>query len=188
MVRFRWDADQGKTVQLWDANHLDKPRAILRGHEDSVYMASFSPDGHRFLTVGYDATRLWDAEHPDLLPVVLRGDDYILRGACFSPENCRILAADGRTARLWETDRPENPPVVLRGHESDILEVCFSPDGRRILTAGADKTVRLWTVHVEDLIHLGGRMVGRNLTRTEWAQHFPGQDYRPTFPQLPVPK
>ncbi|HEU4418892.1 MAG TPA: hypothetical protein VFT55_08125 [Planctomycetota bacterium] len=49
-----------KTVRVWDVT-TGKETTILRGHEDCVRSASFSPDGTRVLTASLDNTaRLWD--------------------------------------------------------------------------------------------------------------------------------
>jgi hypothetical protein len=48
-------------------------------------------------------------------------------------------------------------------------------------------TARLWLLQVDELIDLACRTAGRNLTRREWMQYFPGEPYRPTCPDLPVP-
>jgi WD40 repeat protein len=75
----------------------------LRGHENWVRGACFSPDGVRILTASSDGTaRLWDAGTGGEL-AALRGRENWGRSACFSPDGARILAAsEDRTARLWD--------------------------------------------------------------------------------------
>jgi hypothetical protein len=74
--------------------------------------------------------------------------------------------------------------------------VAFSPDGKA-LTAGYYGVgvggtrvggVVLWDVDLNSWRRLAGLIANRNLTRAEWRQYFPDRpEYRPTFPDLPVP-
>ena len=50
-------------LQLDGALRALRERIVLKGHEDSVASAAFSPDGKRIVTASADNTaRLWDAE------------------------------------------------------------------------------------------------------------------------------
>ena len=66
--------------------------------------------------------------------------------------------------------------------------LAFSPDGTRLATASLDKTAWLWLWRTEDLIAEACKRLPRNLTHAEWRQYLVDEPYRPTCPNLPVPK
>ncbi len=73
------------TARLWDAA-TGKELAVLRGHEDGVRSAQFSPDGERVVTASADGTaRVWDAATGEEL-AVLRGHEDAVNSAQFSPD------------------------------------------------------------------------------------------------------
>ena len=49
--------------------------------------------------------------------------------------------------------------------------------------ARTPSTLCLWNLQLNGLIDLACRTAGCNLTRKEWEQYFPGQEYRKTCEQ-----
>lgn len=125
------------------------PRVTLRGHEDKVIGAAWSPDGRRIVSFSKDATaRVWPADgHGD--PVVLRGHDEGILGAEFSRDGSKIVTASSdRTAIVWDAKTGE--ALQRLSHERAVLAARFSPDGEHLATASADATVALWTLGKPD--------------------------------------
>jgi WD40 repeat protein len=130
---------------------------VLRGHQNVVTFAAFSPDGARIVTASWDKTaRIWDAAAGKEL-VVLRGHEDQVLSAAFNADGTRIATASrDDSARVWdaasghEITSFREPPV---GGISGALEgeglnsVAFKPDGTRIVTGSVDATARVWDVH-----------------------------------------
>ena len=136
-------ASADKTARIWDVATF-KEIAVLRGYEDNVPSAAFSPDGVSVVTASYAKTpRIWHVATAREIEV-LRGHEDGVPSAVFSPDGTRIVTASwDKTARIWDV-ATATEIAVLRGHEGPVQSAAFSPDGTRIVTASADKTVRVW--------------------------------------------
>ena len=137
------------TVRIWDSRTA-APILVLRGHQDSVASAVFSPDATRIVSASLDSTaRIWDATSSRQI-VELRHNGPV-RSAIFSKDGTRVLtASDDKTARIWDA-RTGRQLAVLQ-HPNVVSSVAFSPDGARIVTAALDKTVRLWDSRTAALV------------------------------------
>jgi cell division protein FtsB len=165
---------------------------VLGGHEWYVNAVAISPDGHWLVTGSGDNTaRLWDltASDPAAAPIVLRDHEGGIYAVAISPDNhWLVTGSSDDTARLWDltAEDPAAEPIVLRGHEGSISAVAISPDNHWLVTGSEDNTARLWNLRLDELIDLACRTTGRNLTREEWEQYSPGQEYRKTCERWPL--
>jgi WD40 repeat protein len=90
------------------------------------------------------------------------------------------------TARVWE---PASGRELARlEHPQEVRKVLFSPDGSRLAASSRDDQVRLWHWRLDDLMAAACARLSRNLTLEEWRQHLGDEPYRPTCPELPLPK
>jgi hypothetical protein len=158
-----WDAEQGRVI--FDG-FLHQPYAI----NEMV----FSPDGTTLATVferrregGYGSRLVADDE-----------DSRLISAGREAPRDHLVslwdLAGSGRFIELsW----------IIAERERD-------PRGRNVAFADNDRFIvgsRMYDIRLQSWVQRADEIVNRNFTRDEWRQFFPGEDYRPTFPELPIP-
>ncbi|WP_287240553.1 WD40 repeat domain-containing protein [Mesorhizobium sp.] len=132
-------------------------RLSLRGHEDAVASAAFSPDGTRIVTASWDRTaRVWDAVTGAQL-LKLEGHEDGENSVLFSPDDRRIVTASSdKTARVWDAATGAEL-LKLEGHSNRVWSAAFSSDGARIVTASDDVNARVWDAATgTTLLKLGG--------------------------------
>ncbi|NJK49649.1 hypothetical protein HC931_17195 [Candidatus Gracilibacteria bacterium] len=147
------------TAKLW--NLQGKLLAEMRGHEDLVYRATFSPDGRKIATASRDGTaKLWDLQGN--LIADLKSDPFAIYSVSFSRDGQRIATAssDG-TARLWDLEG--NLRTEFKGQEDSIYGIDFSflrspalfvkKAAPQVVTVSRDGTIRIWQVE-EELVRL----------------------------------
>ncbi|TIW51873.1 MAG: hypothetical protein E5V56_13905, partial [Mesorhizobium sp.] len=94
-------ASHDKTAAVWDISS-GAETVVLKGHEEALERAEFSPDGSRILTAARDGTaRLWEATSGEQLFILRPVSNYPT--AIFSPDGTRVLTAgENSDATLWD--------------------------------------------------------------------------------------
>jgi WD40 repeat protein/cell division protein FtsL len=115
---------------------------ILRGHENAVWSAAFSPDGQQVITGSDDKTaRLWNASTGQET-IVLRGHSGRVASVAFSPDGKRVLTGSWGPARLWDVSTGQM--IMLLQGSAGVTSAAFSADGARLVAACDDGTTRIW--------------------------------------------
>src|SRR5262249_44410017 len=96
-------ASGDKTARIWDAATA-KEIVVLRGHDDLVWSAAFSPEGSGIVTASADRTaRIWDTATAKEI-AALRGHNGWAASPAFNPDGSRIVTASrDTTARVWDS-------------------------------------------------------------------------------------
>jgi WD40 repeat protein len=93
---------KGETIQLWDLAAGKRLRA-LGGHDSTVTVVAFSPDGKLLVSGGQDETvRLWRAATGEEI-CRLQGHRGAVRSLAFSADGKTLVSAsDDATALVWD--------------------------------------------------------------------------------------
>jgi WD40 repeat protein len=130
-------------VELYRAAFNLPGNTVLRGHEDRVTFATFSPSGVRIVTASHDRTaRLWDAISGNLLATLGPTQGRVAHAA-FSPDDRLVATASDGDVELWDAATGQRiRGLGLRGSSF----VAFSADSQRVAAAGFSG-VTIWNAH-----------------------------------------
>jgi WD40 repeat protein/DNA-binding SARP family transcriptional activator len=120
-------------------------------HDSPVSAVSFSPDGTRLATSGWDTTaKIWDASTHRLL-FTLTTNDQDVYDVGWSPDGTRLATSGITDVIVWD---PATGRRVLElrgkciGHTEGVFlgvgRVDFSPDGARLAVANQDGVPKVW--------------------------------------------
>ena len=122
-------------------------------------------------------TQLWDVARRRRAGRRLTGHEGGVIGAEFSPDG-RMLATTGYdgAAILWDV-ASRRALGTLPGPLGWVT-ARFTPDGRQLFVLRDSGDAERWEVDPDAWSEHACRVAGRELTRAEWSEFVPDQDYR----------
>ena len=140
--------DDGRVVLL-DGENADE-LAVLRGHVDVVRSVAFSPDGSLLVSSGQDRQIiLWNAIKGTRIRSLARSGPNPVQVVAFSPRGDQVAVAEVSSGPHGITlIDPATGDIrsAIAGHNSGVSAMAYSPDGQTLATAGADRTIKFWSV------------------------------------------
>lgn len=140
----------------------------LGRHDGSVSCLSWSLDGDRLLSGGWDnMIKLWQVGGADedgwRLLASFEGHDAGVQSVAFAPGGRRAVSGGwDHQLKLWHVGGDDVAGWGLLGilgaHAGAVYAVAWSPDGRRVASGGDDRAVKLWHVDSEDGWSSAGRL------------------------------
>ena len=181
-------AGLGRAAWLWDLSQ-STPRPILIPQEERVASIAFSRDGRWLVTGDWDdAAHVWDLESASGAPRLHRRLPHrdAVRTALFSPDGLWLATGSGdHQARLWSV-QDDFIELLSLAHRDAVVSLAFGPEGRWFATGSLDNLLRVIPLDRTQLHAAACRAAGENLSRQEWSEFLPGQEYHPTCDEFPA--
>lgn len=125
---------------------------VLEPGNNRILGSTLSPGGKWLMAIGYSRKpQVWsvDAMQPTDKPFILWGNTGQTLGADFSFTDRWVASCSmDKTIHVWDltSDKPEEAVAKIRHGDMYASDLRFHPrDEHTFATAGADRTVRLWT-------------------------------------------
>ena len=137
------DGSEGEyPIYIWDAS-TGEPQGELRQHKRGIFSLSFSADGKKLLSAGWEPKLfVWDFSARTLDSSTPSPTGDWVRSATYSPTG-QIALASGNLVFLIPPDGQVSPPL----HQGDGPISFFSPDGSRLAaTWWREGSVHVWDV------------------------------------------
>jgi WD40 repeat protein len=155
-------AEPDHTVRILDASNGQPNGGLLKGHDDAINAATFSPDGQVIATASDDKTvRLWDWRNGRQIGEPMKGHKDRVQVVEFSNDGHRLVSVSDDSIRMWDTTnrRAIGKPIGGPGSSYIFSTWALRPDGRRI-AATTPFTIQQWDADTGEPV--GSPMLGNN--------------------------
>lgn len=128
------------TLTLMEGIYNIKEKNRLIGHQSSVNIVVFSPDGQILASASHDKTiKLWDQQGRLLQTLTLSAPAHLV---AFSPNSQTLVCtSDDKMLQLWSLQGKLLQTLTLN---APAHLVAFSPDGKIFASANRGKNIKLW--------------------------------------------
>jgi len=144
--------EDGGGIRLveWATGHTLTNFTVPRSRHAGAGVVEFTSDGSRLVIgEGYGRIRIlsWQTGSVVTIPDPTQTGDGVVALAC-SPNSDLFAAGFGYVRGgiyLWDA-RSGEPRGKLTGHQGGVCGLAFTHDDQRLASAGADRTIRVWSV------------------------------------------
>lgn len=133
-------------VKIWDVPGSGKCMRTYMGHTKGVRDITFSNDGRRFLSAGYDKViRYWDTETGKLLGSFGEGKMYYCCRLHPDEDKQNVLLAGCGDKKIYQWDMNSGELTQQYDyHLGAVNSISFIDENRRFVSTSDDKTIRVW--------------------------------------------
>lgn len=139
------------SIRVLDSITLEELN-VLKGHKNSVFSVSYSPEGEFLYSAGRDASiKMWSVSSGYKLLNEIPAHMYTINDLSFSPDG-RFFATGSmdKSLKIWSSEDQKLLKVVDKarhaGHGTSINKVHWSSFNNQIVTCSDDRTLSVWEI------------------------------------------
>ncbi|MCS7003698.1 MAG: hypothetical protein NZM38_00055 [Cytophagales bacterium] len=148
--------------------------------KDEGNAIAISPD-NQWLAIGFQSGKIliWNLKENRLETELLGHETWISHLQFSSPNSEKVsflgsASFDG-TAKIWIVGEWDNIPIVFNDHLSWVWSLAFSPQADYVVTGCVDKSIRIYSLSLQEISNRVCQRLSRNMTEKEWKR-FVGED------------
>jgi WD40 repeat protein len=131
-------------LRLWRPETAEQVAKTMQ-HDDYVWHAAFSSDGHRIASASEDRTvRLWDVTTCEPTTEPLRHATPVMRVFWTQDDQQVLTTESGGQVRVWNAQTGGLQQAAIH-HGGFLAATSLSPSGRILVTGGGDGRTRCWS-------------------------------------------
>lgn len=144
-----------KVARLWSTDHIGYLRMFV-GHDQDVDTVCFHPNSCYVFTGSNDKTvRMWAISNGNAVRIFTGHTTNITAMACSRDGKILASADQGGAIFLWDLVSGRRIKR-MRGHgKGGIWSLSWNVESTVLVSSGADQTVRLWDVHLNNEVPAG---------------------------------
>jgi pre-mRNA-processing factor 17 len=131
-------------VKIWDVFGSKKCMRTYNGHSKGVRDITFSNDGRRFVSCGYDKNvHVWDTETGKVIRTFNTGKVHYC--VTLHPEKQNMLMSGCGDKKIYQFDIDTGDTVQeYNYHLGPVNSVTFINGGQQFVSTSDDKSIRMW--------------------------------------------
>ncbi|TGE22220.1 WD40 repeat domain-containing protein [Hymenobacter aquaticus] len=140
-------------IRVLDAATLTV-KYTLEGSTNSVFTATYSPDGTYLLTAGRDAhLRIWDVQQGYREQQSIIAHLFAINHVAYSPDGQFFATCSmDKSIKLWEAESFRLLRVLDKarhaGHGTSVNKLFWSGPRKRLVSCSDDRSLAVWELHV----------------------------------------
>ncbi|MEL7433320.1 MAG: hypothetical protein AAFN11_05180, partial [Chloroflexota bacterium] len=157
-----------ETIVMYDIDEQDVVNRLGLDTPEDLWWVAITPDATLLMLGTQTGTTLFvDTNTGDILATIEDAHSAPTRSMRISPDGqWGVSTSEDQSVILWNLTTLSQERVYTN-HSGWVLDAVFSPDSSLVASSGADETVQVWTVSVEDLIADVCSQLARDLTPQE---------------------
>ncbi|XP_020105613.1 pre-mRNA-processing factor 17 [Ananas comosus] len=139
-------ASMDSKVKIWDVFNSGKCMRTYMGHSKAVRDISFSNDGSKFLSAGYDKNiQYWDTETGQVISTFSTGKiPYVVKlNPDEDKQNILLAGMSDKKIVQWDMNSGQITQEYDQ-HLGAVNTITFVDNNRRFVTSSDDKSLRVW--------------------------------------------